>query len=46
VILAGIWLTEAQLKDFISVLKSGVGNKEAEAANEVLSEILSKRQAE
>ncbi len=39
-------LTEAQLKDFISVLKSRVGNKEAETADEVLSEVLDKRQAE
>jgi 4-carboxymuconolactone decarboxylase len=39
-------LTEAQVRDFISVLGSRVGNKDAGAANEVLSEVISKRQAE
>ena len=36
-------LTEAQMKDFIAVLKSKVGNKEAEGANEILAEVLSDR---
>lgn len=36
-------LTEAQMKDFIAVLKSRVGAKEAEAAREVLAEVLAKR---
>ena len=36
-------LTEAQMKGFISVLKSKVGKKEAESAHEVLSEVLSNR---
>jgi 4-carboxymuconolactone decarboxylase len=36
-------LTEAQMKDFISVLKAKVGNKEAEGASEVLTEVLSNR---
>ncbi|HJW30351.1 MAG TPA: carboxymuconolactone decarboxylase family protein [Saprospiraceae bacterium] len=36
-------LTEAQMKDFISVLKSRVGKKEAESASEILTEVLSKR---
>ncbi len=39
-------LTEAQLKDFVSVLKSKVGKKEAETAHEILSEVLSSRPAE
>jgi 4-carboxymuconolactone decarboxylase len=33
-------LTEAQMKDFISVLKSKVGKKEAENASEILAEVL------
>ncbi|HYA88676.1 MAG TPA: carboxymuconolactone decarboxylase family protein [Nitrospirota bacterium] len=37
-------LTEAQMKDFISVLKSRVGKKEAESAEEILSKVLSDRQ--
>jgi alkylhydroperoxidase/carboxymuconolactone decarboxylase family protein YurZ len=36
-------LTEAQMKDFISVLKSKVGKKEAKSASEILTEVLSKR---
>jgi alkylhydroperoxidase/carboxymuconolactone decarboxylase family protein YurZ len=36
-------LTEAQMKGFISVLKSKVANKEAEKANEILAEVLSNR---
>src|SRR5918999_4324119 len=36
-------LTEAQMKDFISVLKSKVGKKEAESASEILAEVLSNR---
>ena len=36
-------LTETQMKDFISVLKTKVGKKEADIANEVLSKVLSSR---
>ena len=36
-------LTEAQMKDFISVLKSKVGTKEAESAAEILGKVLSNR---
>jgi alkylhydroperoxidase/carboxymuconolactone decarboxylase family protein YurZ len=36
-------LTEAQMKDFISVLNAKVGKKEADLANEVLSKVLSSR---
>jgi alkylhydroperoxidase/carboxymuconolactone decarboxylase family protein YurZ len=36
-------LTEAQMKDFISVLKSKVGKKEAESASEIVAEVLSNR---
>lgn len=36
-------LSEAQMKDFISVLESRVGNKVAESANEILSTVLSSR---
>jgi 4-carboxymuconolactone decarboxylase len=36
-------LTEAQMKDFISVLKSKVGKKEAASASEILAEVLSNR---
>jgi alkylhydroperoxidase/carboxymuconolactone decarboxylase family protein YurZ len=36
-------LTEAQMKNFISVLKSKVGTKEAESASEILAEVLSNR---
>jgi len=36
-------LTEAQMKDFISVLKANVGKKEAESASEILAEVLSNR---
>jgi 4-carboxymuconolactone decarboxylase len=36
-------LTGAQMKDFISVLKSRVGKKEAESASEILAEVLSSR---
>lgn len=36
-------LTEAQMKGFILVLKSRVGPKEAETANELLTEVLSSR---
>jgi len=36
-------LTEAQMKGFILVLKSRVGPKEAETANELLTEVISSR---
>jgi len=36
-------LTEAQMKDFISVLKAKVGNKETESANAIVAEVLSNR---
>ncbi|NIW91431.1 MAG: hypothetical protein GWN20_00610 [Phycisphaerae bacterium] len=36
-------LCEAQMKDFISILKSRVGKKEAENASEVLGKVLSDR---
>ena len=36
-------LSEAQMKDFISVLESKVGKSEAESANEILAEVLSNR---
>jgi 4-carboxymuconolactone decarboxylase len=36
-------LTEAQMRDFISVLDSRVGEKEAEDAAEILAEVLSSR---
>jgi 4-carboxymuconolactone decarboxylase len=36
-------LTEAQMKNFISVLKSKVGTKEAESASEILAEVLRTR---
>jgi alkylhydroperoxidase/carboxymuconolactone decarboxylase family protein YurZ len=36
-------LTEAQMKDFISVLESRVGRKEAESAYETLGKVLSDR---
>jgi alkylhydroperoxidase/carboxymuconolactone decarboxylase family protein YurZ len=36
-------LTEAQMKDFISVLECRVGKKEAESAYEILSKVLGKR---
>ncbi len=36
-------LTQAQMKDFIAVLKSKVGTKEAESARKVLAEVLAKR---
>jgi len=36
-------LTEAQMKDFVSVLKSEVGERKAEAALEILAEVLSAR---
>jgi 4-carboxymuconolactone decarboxylase len=39
-------LTEAQMKDFISILKSKVGRQEADNAYEILAEVLSSRQAE
>jgi 4-carboxymuconolactone decarboxylase len=39
-------LTEAQMKDFISVLKSKVGKQEADNANEILARVLSTRQAQ
>jgi 4-carboxymuconolactone decarboxylase len=38
-----VGLTEAQMKDFISVLKAKVGKKEADIANEVLNKALSSR---
>jgi 4-carboxymuconolactone decarboxylase len=36
-------LTEAQMKDFISVLKSKVGKQEADSANDILTKVLSFR---
>ncbi len=36
-------LTETQMKDFISVLKAKVGQKEAESANQVLTAVLQSR---
>jgi 4-carboxymuconolactone decarboxylase len=36
-------LTEVQMKDFISVLESKVGKKEAQSANEILVEVLRNR---
>jgi 4-carboxymuconolactone decarboxylase len=39
-------LTEAQMKDFIAILKSKVGRQEADNAYEILAEVLSSRQAE
>jgi 4-carboxymuconolactone decarboxylase len=36
-------LTEAQMKDFITALKSKVGEKEADKANEILSKVLGDR---
>jgi alkylhydroperoxidase/carboxymuconolactone decarboxylase family protein YurZ len=36
-------LTEAQMKDYVSVLESKVGKKEAENASEVLGQVLSAR---
>ena len=36
-------LTEAQMKDFITVLKSEVGEQEADAASKLLTEVLSTR---
>jgi 4-carboxymuconolactone decarboxylase len=39
-------LTEAQMSDFISVLKSGVGEKEAANANEILATVLANRRGE
>jgi alkylhydroperoxidase/carboxymuconolactone decarboxylase family protein YurZ len=38
-----VGLTEAQMKDFISVIKAKVGKKEADIANEVLRKVLSSR---
>src|SRR5207237_2272988 len=38
-------LTEAQLNDFISVLQSDVGKKEADDAREILSEVVRGAQA-
>jgi 4-carboxymuconolactone decarboxylase len=38
-----VGLTEAQMKDFISVLESKVGQKEAENTAEILAEVLSNR---
>jgi len=35
-----VGLTEAQMKDFISVIKAKVGAKEAEQANQILEEVL------
>jgi alkylhydroperoxidase/carboxymuconolactone decarboxylase family protein YurZ len=36
-------LTEAQMKDFISVLKTTVGNAQAESAQKILAEVLNNR---
>ncbi len=36
-------LTEAQMKDFVTVLEAEVGDKEAKGASEVLTEVLSSR---
>ncbi len=38
-----VGLSEAQMKDFISVIKSKVGTKEAENANKVLEEVIKGR---
>ncbi len=38
-----VGLTEAQMKDFISVLNAKVGQKEAESANQVLTAVLQSR---
>ena len=38
-----VGLSEAQMKDFISVLESKVDQKEAESASEILAEVLSTR---
>ena len=38
-------LTEAQMRDFISVLKSRVGEKEADNATEILATVLANRRA-
>ncbi len=38
-----VGLSEAQMKDFISVIKSKVGAKEAENANKVLAEVIESR---
>jgi 4-carboxymuconolactone decarboxylase len=39
-------LTESQMKDFISVLKSKVGKKDADNAYEILGKVIGQRQAE
>ena len=36
-------LTQAQMKDFISVLKDTVGKDQAESAQKILNEVLDKR---
>jgi 4-carboxymuconolactone decarboxylase len=36
-------LSEAKMRDFISVLKSRVDNKVAESANELLSKVLNRK---
>ncbi len=36
-------LTEAQMKNFIAVLESNVGKKEAASASEILGKVLSDR---
>jgi alkylhydroperoxidase/carboxymuconolactone decarboxylase family protein YurZ len=38
-----VGLTEAQMRDFVSVLKAKVGEKEAESAQEVLTAVLNTR---
>ena len=37
-------LTEGQMKDFMSVLEATVGKAQAESAQAILSEVLSKRE--
>jgi hypothetical protein len=39
-------LTEAQMRDFISMFKSKVGEKEAANANEILATVLTDRRTE
>ncbi len=38
-----VGLTEAQMKDFISVLEAKVGQRESESAQEVLTAVLNSR---
>jgi alkylhydroperoxidase/carboxymuconolactone decarboxylase family protein YurZ len=38
-----VGMTEGQMKDFVSILKSKVGEKEAMSASEILAEVLKSR---